>query len=166
MLIEICHLCSLGVETEHPTTYIVYKPVTKHKPSYEYLVKTWKFFWCKSSLSGFHNPIVLVKIWQLMEDVKQMLRNLLKPISYIKYLLKLTSINAIKSNKNDQSSYVNILKENISNCSWLAETSECWSLEFQLDATFSDNLGHICRQIMYICRQFYHIIKVIWKNVI
>ena len=31
----------------------------------------------------------------------------------------------------------------------LAETPECRSLEFQLDATFADNLGHICRQIMY-----------------
>ena len=30
----------------------------------------------------------------------------------------------------------------------LAETPECWSLEFQLDATFADILGHICRQFM------------------
>ena len=30
----------------------------------------------------------------------------------------------------------------------LADTPECWSLEFQLDAIFGDNLGHICRQIM------------------
>ena len=26
----------------------------------------------------------------------------------------------------------------------LAETPECWSLKFQLDAKFADNLGHIC----------------------
>ena len=32
----------------------------------------------------------------------------------------------------------------------LAEIPECWSLEFQLDATFADNFCHICRQIMYI----------------
>ena len=43
----------------------------------------------------------------------------------------------------------------------LAEIPECWSLEFQLDATFGDNFGHICRQIMYICRQFYHMAKTI-----
>ena len=36
----------------------------------------------------------------------------------------------------------------------LAETPESWSLEFQLDATFADNFGHICRQILYVYRQF------------
>ena len=40
----------------------------------------------------------------------------------------------------------------------LAETPECWGLEFQLDATFADSFSQICRQIMYICRQFYHVI--------
>ena len=45
--------------------------------------------------------------------------------------------------------------------SWLAETPECWSLEFQLDATFADSFGHICRQIMCICGQFYQMIQII-----
>ena len=31
-----------------------------------------------------------------------------------------------------------------------AETPECWSLEFQLDATFADNSGHFCKQIKYL----------------
>ena len=39
----------------------------------------------------------------------------------------------------------------------LAESPECWSLKFQLDATFADNFVHICGQIMNICRQYYHI---------
>ena len=42
----------------------------------------------------------------------------------------------------------------------LAETPECWSLDFQLDATFADNFGHISRQLMYICRQFF----IIWPE--
>ena len=33
----------------------------------------------------------------------------------------------------------------------LVDIPECWSLELQLDATFADNLGHICRQIIHIC---------------
>ena len=46
----------------------------------------------------------------------------------------------------------------------LAETPEWWSLEFQQEATLTDNVGHICREIdMYICGQFFHITKIIWK---
>ena len=37
----------------------------------------------------------------------------------------------------------------------LAETPKCWSLEFQLDATFTDIFGHFfrVRQIMYLYLQ-------------
>ena len=28
----------------------------------------------------------------------------------------------------------------------------------------ADNLGHLCRQTMYICRQFYQMTKIICKN--
>ena len=34
-------------------------------------------------------------------------------------------------------------------CVWRAETPDCWSLEFQLDGTIADNVGHTGRQIMY-----------------
>ena len=39
------------------------------------------------------------------------------------------------------------------------------SLEFQLDATFADNFGHICSQTMSIGRQFYHLTIITEKNV-
>ena len=46
----------------------------------------------------------------------------------------------------------NVRKRNKNNVrTRLAETPECWSLEFQLDATFAANFGHIGRQIVYIC---------------
>ena len=57
---------------------------------------------------------------------------------------------------------INLGRHHSSHCRH-AETPECWSLEFQLDATFADNVGHICRQIMYICRQFYHMTKNRYK---
>ena len=38
----------------------------------------------------------------------------------------------------------------------LAKTTECWSLEFQLNKIFADNIGHICRLI-------YHLTKITRK---
>ena len=46
----------------------------------------------------------------------------------------------------------------------LAETRECWSPVFQQDATFADYFDHVCRQIMYICRQLFFMTKIIRKN--
>ena len=41
----------------------------------------------------------------------------------------------------------------------LAETPECWCLEFQLDASYADNFGYIWRIITYICRQITYICR-------
>ena len=46
----------------------------------------------------------------------------------------------------------------------LAETPECWSLEFKLDATFADKCCHICRQIVDTCRQFFIMTTIKWKK--
>ena len=34
------------------------------------------------------------------------------------------------------------------------------NLEFQLDSTFADNFGQICRQIVYICGQFHYMVQL------
>ena len=44
-------------------------------------------------------------------------------------------------------------------CTGLQKPRDTQSLEFQLDAKFADNFGHISRQIMCVCRQFYNMNK-------
>ena len=128
------------------------KPRNAGNPFYDIFIKFWS-----NDLNCLQMYMICLQIWPILSA--NMTNNVCK---YDQNCLKMSHLAGI---------LVSSILEFLQACpsvdngvlSCLAEIPECWNREFQQDALFANNFGHICTQFYYICRKLNHITNVVVK---